>query len=566
MKKYLQIKHFSLIGLVLLFIASGVRGVELSSMTVFSLPRENFQAEIEVLDLEGLNEADIKVSLPNRKIFKKLNLKYNTYLDEISLLFIALTNNKGIIKVSSLFPIEEKKIVLLVNLNWPNGTVTREYSVRITESGAANQKTTEIQLPAEYFEKNKVDKTEADKIIVDKIETDKTLAEVTKETDEKEPLVESQPVLATDITNVRIDIVDGDTLRNIAENIKSAFYRYESNVTLEQIMLSILEEQPQAFQSDTKFKTGISISLPQYQDVTKYNSEFAREVINKLELEATKRQLSKAKQNSKKRKASAIPQSKPKERVKLSTSKVNKNKTNKNINAKLAANLEELDKLKRQSSELKFRLQNLQSQLEDSKRLLALKNEQLQEMKMGLEKAKRELAEIKEQRSVFDLYLNTPMFWISLALAFLLLIIVLRIVFGSAQIRRQQRKSAKNKMMMEDYDVASARSYRKPLQTFDDEVGKDTYDYIYNKDESDHKDAAVFTNSAESYAEDDTDQLQDETVDTEMDAKLDLARAYAGMNALAEAEDLIKDVLDQGSEAQIEEANRILAEMQAKKS
>ena len=43
-------------------------------------------------------------------------------------------------------------------------------------------------------------------------------------------------------------------------------------------------------------------------------------------------------------------------------------------------------------------------------------------------------------------------------------------------------------------------------------------------------------------------------------------RAYAGMNALAEAEDLIKDVLDQGSEAQIEEANRILAEMQAKKS
>lgn len=547
------------IPLVFILIAVKAYAIELGSMTIFSTPEENFQAEIEVLGLNGLDESDIDVSIPDENVFREVGLIYASYLEDMHVLFLAITNNKGIIKISSSFPLNDNMIMLLINLKWYGGSITREYVTEINRSSATGNNTSttspaKIEIPEEKNTITPLPPADNDNKHTPQTKSDKPTSKP------KESKLS--------ISRISIDIVSGDTLKNIAENIKLAFFRNDDDITLEQIMVSLLQDQPEAFQQSSNnladFRTGASIVLPQYNEISRYNQQFAENTINKLsnKRSAKPEQTIKTPKPPKQeisvrvsKKSEKKPEKKSRERVQLSTDKTD------STEARLAANLEELDKLKRQSDELKLRLQNLQQQLEDSQRLLALKNQQLEALKTNLEQARQE-ALAREQKSLFDIYINTPIFWISLAIALFMLIIILRampVVFSN---RKQRQKSIQQKTENEPGNPKIQNIQTAPLYTYKPAQSSRVQASTTNNQYTDTPETAD-TPSTESSTKAETGKTNKKKAEaTEINAKLDLAKAYAGMNATDEARTLLADVLDQGSEEQIKQAHKILEQIE----
>ena len=602
--------------LISFFLLSLIRAhaVELGSMTIFSMPGENFQAEIEVLDIQGIDQNDVQVSIPDKSTFQQVGLTYQAYLDDMNLLFLTISNRKAIIKISSIFPVKDKRIVLLINLKWPGGSLTREYVTELTGSGFVNNANSPVQLPGS-------------KKISDPVPSERTTGRTTdraqsaqKDMDtnnRNRTYADNQPDKVLKITRINalsvpdqitIDIVSGDTLQNIAETIKLAYFRQDATVNTEQIMLSILENQPEAFQQNNKsafaFKPGISIKSPQHKEVSQYDADTARNTVDKLKAAAKAQQ---RKQNTAKNKTGARTAT---DQVKLSTGSPEKSdsaeKPAKTASVRTAdqtreqqraANLEELDRLKRQTDELKFRLQNLEQQLADAKQLMMLKNQQLEQMQASLQEAEREAERIKQQS--FLSYFHHPLFWIFLAIGLFLLVIILRVLMAPGGYMLHKRRKSYSQEAEEgqgddDYDAAidtdsynaravyAANSRNPDAEEHDRVEDNHIEDYATDKQYSDHDATAAASVTKQEHAEENhladdrvDDRLvaapvaaeshaiadQEQTIRTELDAKLDLAKAYIGMHALAEAEALINDVLEQGSAQQVAQAEKLLDDM-----
>ncbi|MCU0072172.1 peptidoglycan-binding protein LysM [Pseudomonas koreensis] len=107
----------------------------LGDITVHSALNQPLKADIALVDVAGLNESELKVSLATADEFGRAGVERVFFLNDLKFTPI-LRGNRNLIRVTSTKPVNEPFLNFLVQLDQPNGHLLREYTVLIDPPGS----------------------------------------------------------------------------------------------------------------------------------------------------------------------------------------------------------------------------------------------------------------------------------------------------------------------------------------------------------------------------------------------------------------------------------------------
>ncbi|WP_339440541.1 FimV/HubP family polar landmark protein [Pseudomonas proteolytica] len=329
-------------------LSSGMaQALQLGEMTLKSKLNQPLSVEIELLDVGGLSASDIVPSLASSQAFVDAGVDRQAFLDELSFTPVLNPSGRSVVRITSSKPLPDSYVRFLLQVQWPNGRLMRDYSV-LLDPAKFEQKAPEAIAPAPRL---------------------------------APPAASSVSKAAEHTTTSR------DTLWEIAA-------KNRNGGSIQQTMLAIQALNPGAFVDGNinRMKTGQvlrlpdpvqSTSLPQPQaiaEVTAQNAAWRQgrrgatnQAAGRQQLDATKRTQAGAapSQTAAKDNLSLVSAEAAKAGVKGAAG------DSKALNNKLAVTQESLDSTRRENEELKSRMTDLQSQLDKLQRLIELKNNQL---------------------------------------------------------------------------------------------------------------------------------------------------------------------------------------------
>jgi FimV-like protein len=107
----------------------------LGDITQHSALNQPFNADIALVDADGLEEGELSVSLASADEFNRVGVERVFFLNDLKFTPI-LRGNHRLIRVTSSKPVHEPFLNFLVQLNQPNGSLLREYTVLIDPPGS----------------------------------------------------------------------------------------------------------------------------------------------------------------------------------------------------------------------------------------------------------------------------------------------------------------------------------------------------------------------------------------------------------------------------------------------
>jgi pilus assembly protein FimV len=313
-------------------------------MTLKSKLNQPLSVEIELLDVGGLTASEITPSLASSQAFVDAGVDRQAFLDDLTFTPVVNPNGRSVVRVTSSKPLPDSYIRFLLQVQWPNGRLMRDYSVLLD--------------PAKFDQPAATTAAPAPRLSA--------------------PAV-SKPAQHT--TTPR------DTLWEIAE-------KHRNGASVQQTMLAIQALNPSAFVDGNinRLKTGQvlrlpdtvqSTALPQPQAIAEVRAQneawrqgrrtAANQAAGKQQLDATKRTQT----------GNAPATTNAKDNLSLvsaeAAKKGGKGKAGDSqaLSDKLAMTQEQLDTTRRDNEELKSRAADLQSQLDKLQKLIQLKNDQL---------------------------------------------------------------------------------------------------------------------------------------------------------------------------------------------
>ncbi|ROM60829.1 FimV/HubP family polar landmark protein [Pseudomonas rhodesiae] len=326
-------------------LSSGMaQALQLGEMTLKSKLNQPLSVEIELLDVGGLTASEITPSLASSQAFVDAGVDRQAFLDDLTFTPVVNPNGRSVVRVTSSKPLPDSYIRFLLQVQWPNGRLMRDYSVLLD--------------PAKFDQPAATTAAPAPRLSA--------------------PAV-SKPAQHT--TTPR------DTLWEIAE-------KHRNGASVQQTMLAIQALNPSAFVDGNinRLKTGQvlrlpdtvqSTALPQPQAIAEVRAQneawrqgrrtAANQASGKQQLDATKRTQA----------GSAPATTNAKDNLSLvsaeAAKKGGKGKAGDSqaLSDKLAMTQEQLDTTRRDNEELKSRAADLQSQLDKLQKLIQLKNDQL---------------------------------------------------------------------------------------------------------------------------------------------------------------------------------------------
>ncbi|PHN58525.1 peptidoglycan-binding protein [Pseudomonas sp. ICMP 8385] len=329
-------------------LSSGMaQALQLGEMTLKSKLNQPLSVEIELLDVGGLTASDIVPSLASSQAFVDAGVDRQAFLDELTFTPVLNPSGRSVVRVTSSKPLPDSYVRFLLQVQWPNGRLMRDYSV-LLDPAKFEQKAPEASAPAPRL---------------------------------ATPAAGSVTKAAEHTTTSR------DTLWEIAA-------KHRNGGSIQQTMLAIQALNPGAFVDGNinRMKTGQvlrlpdpvqSTSLPQPQalaEVTVQNAAWRQGRRGAINQAAGRQQLDATKRTQ----AGAAPsQTAAKDNLSLVSAEAAKTGVkgaaadSKDLSNKLAVTQESLDSTRRENEELKSRMADLQSQLDKLQRLIELKNNQL---------------------------------------------------------------------------------------------------------------------------------------------------------------------------------------------
>ncbi|MEM6580167.1 MAG: FimV/HubP family polar landmark protein [Pseudomonadota bacterium] len=147
--------------------ASSVWGLGLGEMTLESYLNEPLAAQVDLLNLEGLGEDQIRVRLATSEDFERLGVDRAYFLTSISFDVEIDEQGRGRIVITSEEPVLEPYLDFIVEARWPSGRLLREYTVLVdppvfddsTPVVSASDRVAEIDGEAEPAKKKPVAST-----------------------------------------------------------------------------------------------------------------------------------------------------------------------------------------------------------------------------------------------------------------------------------------------------------------------------------------------------------------------------------------------------------------------
>lgn len=101
----------------------------LGELTLQSYLNEPLRAEVDLLEIGGLDEGQVKIRLAAREDFDRAGVERAYFLTGLKFEVILDGRDKGRLVITSREPVREPYLDFLVEARWPNGRLLREYTV-----------------------------------------------------------------------------------------------------------------------------------------------------------------------------------------------------------------------------------------------------------------------------------------------------------------------------------------------------------------------------------------------------------------------------------------------------
>ncbi|MFL1564861.1 FimV/HubP family polar landmark protein [Pseudomonas sp. O64] len=336
-------------------LSSGMaQALQLGEMTLKSKLNQPLSVEIELLDVGGLTASEITPSLASDQAYVDAGVDRQAFLNDLTFTPVVNPSGRSVVRVTSSKPLPDSYVRFLLQVQWPNGRLMRDYSV-LLDPAKFEQSTPAVSAPAPRLSAPSA---------TTPARTAPTVSKAAQHT-----------------------TTPHDTLWEIAA-------KNRNGGSVQQTMLAIQALNPDAFLDGNinRLKTGQVLrlpdrvqatSLPQPEAIAEVTAQNAawregrrtakNQAAGKQQLDATKRtQAGNAPAStSAKDNLSLVSaeSAKPGAKGKAGDSRA--------LNDKLAMTQEELDTTRRDNAELKSRAADLQSQLDKLQKLIQLKNDQL---------------------------------------------------------------------------------------------------------------------------------------------------------------------------------------------
>jgi len=244
-KRILNLAIASALGL---FAPAAVQAFGLGKIELQSALNEPLKAEIPVTALKAGEAGNLAVRLASSSEFEKAGLDRNFILTDFSFEVVKQSASDVVIKVTSTKTVREPLLELLLTATTGKGRLIREYTILLdppkhvlTKPTAAKTTSTKPQTP------------EAPKAVISEANV--------------QPVIDStsQTAPRTTETNQYGVTTNNDTLWNIAQKLLPA------DVSMNQMMLALLEVNPHAFQNNNinGLNTGQLITIPTLEQINK---------------------------------------------------------------------------------------------------------------------------------------------------------------------------------------------------------------------------------------------------------------------------------------------------------
>ncbi|MGY2256060.1 FimV/HubP family polar landmark protein [Pseudomonas reactans] len=331
-------------------LSSGMaQALQLGEMTLKSKLNQPLAVEIELLDVGGLTASEITPSLASSQAFVDAGVDRQAFLEDLTFTPVINPSGRSVVRVTSSKPLPDSYVRFLLQVQWPNGRLMRDYSVLLD--------------PAKFDQPAPTTAAPAPRLAAPASSAPAA----------------SKPAQHTTTSR--------DTLWEIAA-------KNRNGGSVQQTMLAIQALNPDAFIDGNinRLKTGQvlrlpdpvqSTALPQPQAIAEVSAQNAawrqgrRAATNptagKQQLDATKRTQA----------GNAPASTNTKDNLSLVSAEAAKKGAkgkagdSAGLSDKLAMTQEQLDTTRRDNEELKSRAADLQSQLDKLQKLIQLKNDQL---------------------------------------------------------------------------------------------------------------------------------------------------------------------------------------------
>ncbi|MEY3785847.1 MAG: hypothetical protein RLZ75_52, partial [Pseudomonadota bacterium] len=222
---------------------------------------QNLNAEIPLIMSKGDNASDIKVNLAPPDKFDEAGVPWTSFLSKIKFATITGANNTVIIKLSSTEAVKEPFLDFLLQVNWPKGSLYREFTV-LLDPPAAYQP---LLIPENYN--------------TQPVNT----SEYKPASQEQQNKTKKHIITGTDYGPTTTK----DTLWEIAQKASS-----KAGISVEQALIAIYKENPEAFYKENihALSPGKILKIPTRESIRNIPRKEALDEFNR-QVEAWKNRL-----------------------------------------------------------------------------------------------------------------------------------------------------------------------------------------------------------------------------------------------------------------------------------
>ncbi|OYT96623.1 MAG: peptigoglycan-binding protein LysM [Pseudomonas sp. PGPPP3] len=355
----------------------------LGEVSLKSALNQPLVAEIELLEVRDLASGELIPSLATPEDFTKAGVDRQYFLSDLKFTPVLKPNGKSVIRVTSSKPVREPYLNFLVEVLWPSGRLLREYTLLLDPPLYSPQTTAAVapQMPVA---------APAPRPLAVPVRASQPASQPAVAPVSRPAPVATAPAK---LDSNEYKTTSSDTLWEIARRVPGG--------SVHQTMLAIQELNPQAFIGGNinRLKSGQVLRLPTEQQITSRSpAEAIAQVAEQnaawregrsiaatgsRQLDATKRSVAGAAPAQTEIKDNLQLVAGDAGKAQVGSDKGGKGDT-KALDEKLAVTKESLDSTRRENTELKGRMTDLQSQLDKLQRLIQLKDDQLAKLQADL--------------------------------------------------------------------------------------------------------------------------------------------------------------------------------------
>jgi len=245
----------------LLLISGEVLAAGLGRMSVSSALGQPLRAEIELLSIQPEDVGTVEAKLAGIDAYRQAHIDRSSVLSDLHFDIVKRSNGQPVIRISSVSPVSEPFVDLLVELNWSSGRVLREYTLLLDPP----------QAPASLAE---------EKVMSPSVSGGNTQATLPQPSQAVAPMAKSKHAAAQANAGQGAStygpVKAGETLRGIASKL------LPPDVSMDMMLASLYQTNKNAFaqQNMNLLKKGQVLSVPGRDSIMQmYSPHQARQMV-----------------------------------------------------------------------------------------------------------------------------------------------------------------------------------------------------------------------------------------------------------------------------------------------